>query len=114
MCKGLKFAAIPNKLEYADFMLPFELLFHDIKSNDFSIYQAKAVKSKMLDTTFSFFDSFNKNKIKSNLSKEELKALHNLHKRKRLVIQKDDDGNTIVITEKNERNLFLILASSKK
>ena len=68
----------------------------------------------MLDTTFSFFDSFNKNKIKSNLSKEELKALHNLHKRKRLVIQKDDDGNTIVITEKNERNLFLILASSKK
>ena len=113
MRKGLKFAVIPNKLEYADFMLPFELLFHDIKSNDFSIYQAKAVKSKMLDTTFSFFDSFNKNKI-SNLSKEELKALHNLHKRKQLVIQKDNDGNTIVITEKNEGNLFLILASSKK
>ena len=31
-------------LEYADFMLPFELLFRDIKSNDLSIPQTKPVK----------------------------------------------------------------------
>ena len=37
----------------------------------------------------------------SNLSKEELKALHNSHKQKHLVIQKADKGNTLVITEKN-------------
>ena len=39
--------------------------------------------------------------MRSNLSKEELKALHNLRKQKHLVIQKADNGSTIVITEKN-------------
>ena len=33
--------------------------------------------------------------------KEELKALHNLRKQKHLVIQKADNGSTVVITEKN-------------
>ena len=49
-------------------MLPFELLFRDIKSNDLSVPQ-------ILDTAFSSFDSFNNNKIKSNLPKEDVKAL---------------------------------------
>ena len=40
----LEFAIPPNKFEYADFMLPFELLFHDIKNTDLSIPQTKAVK----------------------------------------------------------------------
>ena len=65
-----------------------------------AIPQTKAVKSKILDTAFSSFDSFNNNKMRSNLSKEELKALHNLRKQKHLVIQKADKGNTVVITEK--------------
>ena len=60
----------------------------------------KAIKSKILDTAFSSFDSFNNNKMRSNLSKEELKALHNLRKQNHLVIQKADKGNTVVITEK--------------
>ena len=81
-------------------MLPFELLFPDIKNSDFSIPQTKAVKSKILGTAFSSFDSFNNNKMRSNLSKEELKALHNLRKQKHLVIQKADKGNTVVITDK--------------
>ena len=100
LCKGLEFAISPNKLDYADFMLPFELLFRDIKNTDLSILQTKAVKSKILDTAFSSFDSFNNNKVRSNLSKEELKALHNLCKQKHLVVQKADKGNTAVITEK--------------
>ena len=62
----------------------FKLLFSDIKSNNLSAGQTKAIKSKILDTTFSSFDSFNNKKIKSNLSKEELKALH---KQKHLVIE---------------------------
>ena len=66
--KGLEFAIPHNKLEYADFMLPFELLFRDIKNTDLSIPQTKAVKSKILDTAFSSFDNFNNNKVRSNLS----------------------------------------------
>ena len=45
--------------------------------------------------------------MRSNLSKEELQALHNLRNQKHLAIQKADKGNTVVITEK----LFLILPS---
>ena len=40
-------------------------------------------------------------KIKSNLFKEEWKALYDLLKQKHLVIQKADKDNTVVITEKN-------------
>ena len=84
LCKGLEFAIPPSKLEYANFMLQFELLFRDTKNNDLSIPQTKALKSKILDTAFSSFDSFNNNKMRSNLSKEEA-----------------GKGNTVVITEKN-------------
>ena len=56
-------------------MLPFELLFRDIENIDLSIPQIKAAKSNILDTAFFFFDSFHNNKMKSNLSKQELKAL---------------------------------------
>ena len=74
LCKGLEFAIPPNKLDYADFTLLFELLFRDIKNTNLSIPQTKAAKSKFLETAVSFFDSFNNNKMRSNLSKEELKA----------------------------------------
>ena len=69
---NLAFTIPPNKLEYAYFMLPFELFFRNIKNTDLSIPQTKAVKSKISDTTFSSFDSFNNNKMMSNLSKEKL------------------------------------------
>ena len=95
LSKGLKFAIPPNRLKYADFMLPFELLFGGIKNTDLSIPQTKSVKSKIVDT-----DSFYNKKMSSSLSKEELKALHNLGKQKHLVIPKTDKDNTVVITEK--------------
>ena len=83
-------------------MLLFELLFHDIKSTDLHIPETKAIKSKILENSFSSFDSFNSNKIKSNFSKQELKTWHNLRKQKHLVIQKADKSNTVVITENND------------
>ena len=101
MLQKIKALNLLLKLEYANFMLLLELLFHDIKNTDLSIPQNKAVKSKILDTAFSSFDSFNNIKVRSNLSKEELKALHNLRKQKHLVIRKADKGNTVFITEKN-------------
>ena len=82
-------------------MLSFELLFRDIKSTHLSIPLTKAIKSKISDTAFSSFDSFNNKKMRSNLSKEELKALHNLRKQKHLAIQKVDNSSTVVITDKN-------------
>ena len=84
----------------------FELLFRDIKNTDLSIPQTKAAKSKILETAVSSSDSFNNNKMRSNLSKEELKALHNLCNQKHLVIEKADKSNTVVITEKNAHSML--------
>ena len=73
LCKDLKFAIPPNKLEYADFMLLFELLFRYIKSNNLLIPQTKAtIKSKILDITFSFCDF-----LLFLFSKKEMKVLNN-------------------------------------
>ena len=113
--KGVEFAIPPNKLEYADFILIFELLSHDVRNTDLSILQTKTVKSKL----FSSFDSFNSNEMRSNLSKEKSKSLHNLRKLKRLVNPKAGKGNTVVITKKNlalakYKKLFLILPSLSK
>ena len=73
LCKDLTFAIPPTKLEYADFMLLFELLFRYIKSNDLLIPQTKAIiKSKILDITFSFCDF-----LLFLFSKKEMKVLNN-------------------------------------
>ena len=69
--------------------------------NNLNFRHSKIFQSKILDTTFASFDSFNNNKMRNNLSKEELKALPNLRKQKDLVIQKADKDNTVVITEKD-------------
>ena len=55
LSKALQFAIPPSKLEYIDFMLLFEFLFHDINNSDLSDSQSKAIKSKLLDNVFSNF-----------------------------------------------------------
>ena len=46
LCKGLEFAIPLNKLEYADFMLPFELLFRNIKNTDYPFLKLKPLNQK--------------------------------------------------------------------
>ena len=99
LCKGLEFLTPPKKVKYVDFMLPFELFFRDIKNTNLSVPQTKAVKSKILDTAFCSFDSFNNNKMRSNLFKEEFRVLHNLCQDE--IIQIASKGNIIAITKKN-------------
>ena len=52
LSKGLQFALPPKRLEYADYMLPFELMFCDFKTNDLTTSQNSSIKSKVLDTAF--------------------------------------------------------------
>ena len=101
LSKGLQFALPPKMLEYADYMLPFELLFRDIKTNDLTASQSSSIKSKLLDTAFTSYNFFERKRPVSNLSEAELNALENLTKNKNLVIQKADKGNTVVIINKN-------------
>ena len=102
LSKGLQFALAPKRLEYADYMLPFELLFCDIKTNDLTASQSSSIKSKLLDTAFTPYNFFERIRPVSNLNEVELNALESLTKNKNLVIQKADKGNTVVIINKND------------
>ena len=101
LCRGLQFALPPQTLEYADDMVSFELLYRDIKTTHLNTLQNETIKCKLLDTAFSLFDTFKKNKPKNNLSEIELQALNSLLQKKDIIIQKADKGNTIVVIDKD-------------
>ena len=69
-------------------MLPFELLFRNIKTNDLTTSQSSSIKSKLLDTAFTSYDFLKRKRPVSNLREAELNALENLTKNKNLLIQK--------------------------
>ena len=63
--------------------------------------QNEIIKSKLLDTAFSSFDAFKKNKSKINLSEIELQALNSLLQNRDIIIQKADKGNSIAVIDKD-------------
>ena len=98
LSKGLQFAIPPTVIEYTDFMLPFELLYRDNKSEEVPSENLQISKNKLLDTATSTYAK--SCRIKSNLSIDEAKALKNLTKQKDVMIQKSWKGNTIIILDK--------------
>ena len=102
LIKGLNFAIPPKKIEYSKFLLPFELLFRDIKSNSESSVDLASVKARLQDTAFTSYSAFNKdNSPPSNLSKNKSESLCKLKNENNLVIQKADKSNTIIILDKD-------------
>ena len=49
ICKGLNFAIPPDKLEYSDYLLPFELLYRGIKDLDLPNEKTNFLKAKIKD-----------------------------------------------------------------
>ena len=92
LSKGFQFAISPTEIEYTDFMLPFELLHRDIKSEEVPSENLKILKNKLLDTATSFCAKIKSCRIKSNLSIDEAKALKNLTKQEDIITQKADKG----------------------
>ena len=60
LCRGFQFALPPKTLKYADYMVSFELIYRDIKTTNLNTLQKVTIKSKLLDTAFSSFDTFKK------------------------------------------------------
>ena len=100
LSKGLQFVLPPKRLEYADYMLPFELLFYDIKTNDLTTSQSSSLKSKLWDTAFTSYNFLERKRPVCYLSEAELNALENLTKNKNVVIQKVAKGNTCYYQQK--------------
>ena len=92
---------IPNtEIEYLDFMLLFEILYRDIKSEKVPSKILNISKAKLLGTGISFYAKIKSYRIKSNGSGNEAKVLRKLTKQKDVIIQKADKGNTVVILDK--------------
>ena len=128
LCKGLNFAIPPDKLEYSDYLLPFELLYRDIKDLDLPKELTNFLKAKIKDCALSSFKLYNEKGAVSSLNKDEISALKTLSKNNDLIIQKSDKGNSIVLINKsdyldkkfmkssvvNEKHLNFIIGIEKK
>ena len=102
LCKGLNFAIPPKTLKYADYLLPFELLYRAIHNLDITNEKKEVLKPRIKDCTFSSFNSYNENDEPLNLTPEELAALKSLSKNQNVVIQKSDRDKSIAIIDKNK------------
>ena len=114
--KGLNFAIPPDKLEYSDFLLPFELLYRHIQNLDVTDQKKQLLKARIKDSALSPFSSYNKNSAALNLTKEEFASLKSLSKNDSLIIQKSDKGNPIAIIDKDDSSQKMrnILSDSSK
>ena len=102
LTKGLNFSMTCIKLDYADYLVQFELFFRDIRHLDImSNEDLDFVKTKTKEAALSSYRSYNNN-VPQNLSKEELTALQNLSKNIDLIIQKSDKGNSVVIVQRQD------------
>ena len=65
LSKGLNFAILPRSINYADYMLPFELLYRDVNSLEVSNLDKEFIKSRLRDFAFSSYkdtgETFEKN-----------------------------------------------------
>ena len=99
--KRLRFSIPPKKFNYADYLANFELFYRSTYNLDsISNENLDFVKTKIKDATLSSFRNYNAN-LPHNLSDEEFKALQNLSKNTNFVIQKSDQGNTIIVLDKD-------------
>ena len=99
LSKGLNFEIPPKNINYADYMLPFELLYRDVDSLEVSNLDKEFIKSRLRDSAFSSYKDIGK--TFENLPKTEFDALKILLKNKDIV-QKVDKGNTVVILNRKD------------
>ena len=96
LSKGLNFAIPPKDINYADFMLPCELLYSNVHSLEVSNLDKEFIKSTIRDYAFSSYKN-NGKKLQKNLPKEKLDALKILLKNKDIIVEKADKGKKLVI-----------------
>ena len=63
LCKGFNFSVKPGLIEYSEFLLPFGLLFRDIKREDLCNEDMSLIKARLLDTALTSYQTFLVTKI---------------------------------------------------
>ena len=99
---NFRFALLPTKIDFADFLVQFELLCRNIL--EFILPSEKRdplnLNNKLKHLCFSTLNCYNFGKVHTNLTESKCKFLKELIQCKELVIQKADKGNTVVITDR--------------
>ena len=57
LCKSLNFSVKPKSIEYSEFLLPFALLFRDVKQDNLCNEDLSLIKARLLDTALSSYES---------------------------------------------------------
>ena len=118
LSRGLQFALPPRKLNYADFLCPFERLFRSVADPKLSFYKGDSMllKTRLKDIALSSFHSFNGQPPPSNISRVERQALKELQMNKTIVIHKADKGNSLVVLDRVDyvRKMNAILCDASK
>ena len=81
LCKGLNFSVKPGLTECLEFLLLFQLLFHDIKLEDLYDEDMSLIKARLQDTALTSYQNFfNDQDQPENQTSSEFKALKHLSK----------------------------------
>ena len=100
-----------KKLDYADALASFELLYRNIEKQKFVAEQKGLIKASMKKTDFDMLSNFNL-KLEQNLA-DDVEALKSLVAEKSIVIQRSYLGNSVVILDRRH-TLKKCLWSSQK
>ena len=102
LVKGLNFSLPPRKLRFENHLLPFELLYRNIRDDESTDESLIHLKSKIKDVGLSSLRLYNKKDHRfENISEKEFNAFSNLKNNKNIVIQKADKGNSVVILDRS-------------
>ena len=101
LAKGLNLSIPPKKLNYADMLTPFELLYCEILKSEpaFTNGEKEPLEAALRNSAFDCLKTFEP-KIEQNLPPDEVEALKSLLKDNSIVIQKSDKGNSVVISDR--------------
>ena len=99
LAKGLNFSLPPRKIQFADHMTPFELLYKSVKGVNVTQQNMDILKVDMKKIAYSSFSRYNFLR-ELNLSQPEYEALKKLSACKDIVIHKADKGNSVVIIDR--------------
>ena len=82
LCKGLRFTLPSKKIDYVDFLAQFEILYRATLEFNLPSEIRDFLKNKFKDSCFSTLNSYNFNKVNTNLTESECKSLKELIQRK--------------------------------
>ncbi len=99
LSRGLKFSIRPDKLDYCEFLTPFEKLARSLKNRPIANdgINFDFVKTQLKGIALSAYYGYDSSQFPLNISKAELSALKKLCRNKDLVILRPDKGNGLVI-----------------